>query len=71
MFISVAGGIAGQAPLAAIVEIFGWRSVVMATLGRGLVLGVLSWLIVIDHPDHLSDQIKLLEKHPQCQFWWD
>jgi MFS family permease len=32
MFIGVAGGIAGQAPVAAAVEVFGWRSVVMVQL---------------------------------------
>ena len=63
MFIGVAGGIAGQAPVAAAVEVFGWRSVVMVTAGGGLVLGNLSWLIVIDHPDHLSGQNIQLENH--------
>ena len=31
--------------------------------GGGLVLGILSWLIVIDHPDHLSGQNNQLENH--------
>jgi predicted MFS family arabinose efflux permease len=63
MFIGVAGGIAGQAPVATAVEVFGWRSVVMVTAGGGLILGILSWLIVIDHPDHLSGQNNQLENH--------
>jgi predicted MFS family arabinose efflux permease len=63
MFIGVAGGIVGQAPVAAAVEAFGWRYVVMVTAGSGLVLSVLSWLIVIDHPDHLSGQVKPLENY--------
>jgi hypothetical protein len=29
----------------------------------GLVLGVFSWLIVKDHPNHLSGNIKPLEDH--------
>ena len=36
----------------------------MVTAGGGLVIGVLSWLIVIDNPEHLSDQIKPLENYP-------
>jgi hypothetical protein len=32
MFIGVAGGIAGQSSVAAAVEVFGWRSVVMVQL---------------------------------------
>ncbi len=54
MFIGVAGGIVGQAPMAGAVEIFGWRSTVMATALFGILYAGLCWFVVVDHPDHLS-----------------
>ena len=42
MFVVVSGGIMGQAPVAAAVEVFGWRSVVIATAG-----GISSWCFVL------------------------
>ncbi len=48
--IGMLGGIAGQAPLAALVELFGWRSSLAAAAVFGLVLALLTWLVVRDRP---------------------
>ena len=53
MFVGVAGGIVGQAPMAAAVDVFGWRSALMATAISGIFYGLLCWFIVVDDPKHL------------------
>ena len=69
MFIGVAGGIAGQAPVATAVDLVGWRSVVMATAVGGMVFGVLCWLIVIDHPDQLNNRNQPTDHRPTPPIW--
>ena len=69
MFIGVAGGIAGQAPVAAAVDLVGWRSVVMATAVGGLIFGVLCWLIVIDHPNQLTNRVTPTGHRPTPPIW--
>lgn len=51
MFVGLAGGVGGQAPLAAAVESFGWRGTMMAGAGAALLLSLLIWILVRDHPD--------------------
>ncbi|MDJ0948999.1 MAG: MFS transporter [Alphaproteobacteria bacterium] len=46
----MAGGVLGQAPQAAVVEVIGWRETVLWTGGAGVVLALLLWLIVRDRP---------------------
>lgn len=50
MVAGMAGGIAGQAPLAALVDGYGWRLVLTWAGLVGLTLGALIWLIVRDRP---------------------
>lgn len=54
MFVGVSGGIVGQAPLAAAVDIFGWRPAIMATAMVGIIYGIVCWFVVVDHPDHIT-----------------
>ncbi len=44
------GGISGQAPLAALVEAYGWRPTLLWAGLAGLILAAAIWLIVRDHP---------------------
>jgi len=55
MMFGMVGGIAGQAPLSAAVEVFGWRSAMSVTAGFGLLLTASIWLIVRDHPSRIED----------------
>ena len=48
MFIGTAGAVAGQAPLAALIELMGWRATLIWAAGFGFFLTVLIWLIVRD-----------------------
>lgn len=50
MMFGMVGGIAGQAPLSAAVEAYGWRSTMIAAAGFGLLLTTAIWLIVRDRP---------------------
>lgn len=50
MFVAMAGGVAGQAPLAEAVDGFGWRAVLIAAAGLAVILAAANWLIVRDRP---------------------
>lgn len=50
MMAGMAGGILGQAPLAAVVEWVGWRQALLGSAAAGLLLGIGTWLIVRDQP---------------------
>ncbi len=52
----VAGGILGQAPLRWGVETVGWRESMLLVGIAGLVLGLLLWLTVRDHPDRTGSE---------------
>jgi len=51
LMLGMAGAIGGQAPLAAIVELAGWRGTMAWAAGFALLLATLIWLIVRDRPD--------------------
>ena len=44
----MAGAVAGQAPLAAVVAVFGWRDTLSASAVFGIALAVAIWLVVRD-----------------------
>jgi len=50
MMAGMAGGILGQAPLAAVVEWTGWRHALLGSAVAGLLLGIGIWLLVRDQP---------------------
>ncbi|MDX1513454.1 MAG: MFS transporter [Gammaproteobacteria bacterium] len=50
MMAGMAGGILGQAPLAAAVEWIGWRQALLASGAAGVLLGIATWLVVRDRP---------------------
>jgi len=50
MLVAMGGGIAGQAPLAALVEEVGWRSTLWGAAAVGLALALATWLLVRDRP---------------------
>jgi MFS family permease len=50
MMSGMLGGMLGQAPMAAVVEHVGWRPALAASALGGLVLAVLTWMVVRDHP---------------------
>ncbi len=50
LMLGMAGAIGGQAPLAAVVEFSGWRGTMAWAAGFALLLAVLIWLIIRDHP---------------------
>jgi len=56
MFVGVSGGIVGQAPMAAAVDLFGWRPAIMATAIAGIIFGIFCWFVIVDHPDHIRNQ---------------
>lgn len=58
MFVGVAGGIIGQAPMATIVDLYGWRPALMATALAGILLGFLCWFAIVDHPYLLKTNAK-------------
>ncbi|WP_417514882.1 MFS transporter [Minwuia sp.] len=45
------GGFLAQGPLGALVDLFGWRQPMVATVLWGLALAALIWLVVRDRPD--------------------
>ncbi len=51
IMLGMAGAVAGQAPLAALVAGFGWRGTLVAAGLFALVLGGLIWVVVRDRPD--------------------
>jgi MFS family permease len=71
------GAIAGEAPLAAAIQHFGWRGTILALALVGFALALVIWLVVRDSPvknqprpaDHrrMSEwsRLKLVCKHPQ------
>jgi MFS family permease len=50
MMSGMLGGMLGQAPMAVVVEHVGWRPALAASALGGLVLAVLTWMVVRDHP---------------------
>lgn len=50
MATGLAGGIAGQAPVAALVEAEGWRHAMLVIAAAGVALGAAIWLVVRDRP---------------------
>lgn len=50
MMVGMIGGFAAQAPLAAVVEVTGWRPVLIAAAAIGAVLAAVIWLAVRDTP---------------------
>jgi MFS family permease len=50
MATGLAGGIAGQAPVAALVEADGWRHALLVIAIGGVALGAAMWLVVRDRP---------------------
>ena len=50
VFFGMSGGVFGQAPQAALIEVVGWRGTVAAVGVVGLLLGAAQWLVVRDHP---------------------
>ncbi len=52
MAIGMAGGFLGQAPLAALVDLVGWREALGYVTAAGLVLSLAIWFVVRDAPDH-------------------
>ena len=48
LMLGMAGAVAGQAPLAAAVSVFGWRGTMVVAAGMALVFAVLTWLVVKD-----------------------
>lgn len=52
----LSGSIFGEKQLAILVSQIGWRSSMMWFVYTGIVLAILVWLVVRDHPDHLTTQ---------------
>ena len=50
MMAGMAGGILGQAPLAAVVEWVGWRQALLGSAAAGILLGIGTWMVVRDQP---------------------
>jgi MFS family permease len=50
MMSGMLGGILGQAPLAAVVEVTGWRPALLASAAAGLALAAATWWVVRDAP---------------------
>lgn len=50
MLVAMAGGIGGQAPLAAAVQVAGWRHTMLIAGLAGLLLALLTWILVRDNP---------------------
>lgn len=55
MMAGMIGGIGGQAPLAALVEVAGWRASLLGMAVAGGVLALALWGLVRDRPQPLSD----------------
>ena len=51
MLVAMMGAVAGQAPLAALVEEVGWRVSMFGAAGGAALLAIVTWLIVRDRPD--------------------
>lgn len=74
------GAIMGQAPLAKVVENFGWRHTVMSVSVIGVFLSILVWLVVRDRPEGQSMPAKttirkgelkrLAQVCGKKQTWW-
>jgi MFS family permease len=56
LMVGTIGGIAGQAPMAWVVEGFGWRGATLGTAVFAFVLGSAIWLIIRDHPEAVKTQ---------------
>ncbi len=55
MMVGMAGGILGQAPLAAVVEWTGWRQAMLGSAIAGFVLGIAIWVMVRDRPPGVAE----------------
>ncbi len=56
MMAGMAGGILGQAPLAALVEWSGWRQAMLGSAVAGFLLGFGIWMLVRDRPPGVPEQ---------------
>lgn len=81
---SAVGAILGEAPLAKMTTIFGWRHTIIALAIIGFFLAVLVWLVVRDHPhgqsfcenkktdtntqENILDRLKCISS--KSQSWW-
>ena len=57
MLVAMLGAVAGQAPLAALVDAIGWRLSLYGAAGAALALALATWLIVRDRPPGTVDPI--------------
>jgi len=75
--LAAVGALSGELPLAALLETFSWRVVVMILGGVGMVLTILCLVVVRDNPEknrhipyshHLMSELKEIVK--SAQTWW-
>jgi len=60
------GAIAGQAPLAAVIEVFGWRTTMVAAAGVAVAIGALIWMVARDQRDDAASRVTAtLEARPR------
>lgn len=62
MLVAMLGAVAGQAPLAALVDVIGWRLSLYGAAGAALSLALATWLVVRDRPPGAADQVSA-ERH--------
>ena len=55
MLVAMLGAVAGQAPLAALIDAVGWRDAMYGAAGGAALLGLATWLIVRDRPPGESE----------------
>lgn len=78
-FFAGLGAMGGAYPLALLIRYLGWRDVMMIIGFAGIVLGLLIWLFIRDHPQerlgknlvsspHIKESISLVFK--KSQNWW-
>ncbi len=56
--LGITGAIVGGKPVALAVDSFGWRNVMFGSAIIGLIITILLWQILIDHPAHQPSAIK-------------
>ncbi|MBS0585379.1 MAG: MFS transporter [Verrucomicrobia bacterium] len=63
MTIAMLGAVGGQAPLAALIDVFAWREAIKLIGFVGIVFAILFWLIVRDKaPSHKQDKLVSTDK---------
>lgn len=72
LLLGTSGGMAGSYPMSFLVDAFGWRHAVWVTAGGGILLAVLIFFIVSDHPPKKLETY--IEKHhtygnPSLSIW--